>query len=85
MLVKEYAKREGLEYAEFEGFWKGESEVRGVLGNVAEVVRQVGIVQGVAGDEVRKVVERVEAERREREKLRMQKEVELEKLASKKQ
>ena len=84
MLVKEYAKREGLEYAEFQGFWAGESEVRGVLGNVAEVVRQIGIVQGVAGEEVRKVVERVEGERREREKLRLHQAAELEKLVAEK-
>jgi sphingolipid 8-(E)-desaturase len=43
-MVKEYAKEQGLEYAEF-GFIKGNEEVRGVM---REVARQVGIVKMVA-------------------------------------
>ncbi|KAF8592037.1 fatty acid/sphingolipid desaturase [Ramaria rubella] len=43
-MVKEYAKDQGLEYAEF-GFVEGNEEVRGVL---REVARQVGIVKMVA-------------------------------------
>ena len=48
-MVKEYAKEQGLEYAEF-GFVKGNEEVRGVL---REVARQVSIVKMVADAEVR--------------------------------
>jgi delta8-fatty-acid desaturase len=44
IMVKEYAKEQGLEYAEF-GFAKGNEEVRGVL---REVARQVRIVKMVA-------------------------------------
>jgi sphingolipid 8-(E)-desaturase len=40
-LVKEYAEREGLEYAEF-GFVAGNAEVRGVLRHVAEQVSIIG-------------------------------------------
>lgn len=47
-MAKEYAKEQGLEYAEF-GFIKGNEEVRGVL---REVARQVGIVKMVADAEV---------------------------------
>ncbi|KDQ63467.1 hypothetical protein JAAARDRAFT_29485 [Jaapia argillacea MUCL 33604] len=42
-LVKEFAKEQGLEYAEF-GFVEGNSEVRGVLKSVAEQVKIMGIV-----------------------------------------
>ncbi|GJE87650.1 fatty acid/sphingolipid desaturase [Phanerochaete sordida] len=42
-LVKEYAEKEGLEYAEF-GFIDGNSEVRGVLRQVAEQAKIVGMV-----------------------------------------
>ncbi|KIJ45688.1 hypothetical protein M422DRAFT_59827 [Sphaerobolus stellatus SS14] len=43
LLVKEYAKEQGLEYAEF-GFIKGNSDVRGVLREVAKQVRIVKMV-----------------------------------------
>ncbi|KAI0815056.1 fatty acid desaturase-domain-containing protein [Irpex lacteus] len=42
-LVKEFAKEQGLEYAEF-GFFDGNSEVRGVLREVANQVKIVGMV-----------------------------------------
>lgn len=48
-MVKQYAKEQGLEYAEF-GFLKGNEEVRGVL---KEVARQVGIVKMVADAEIK--------------------------------
>ena len=48
-MVKQYAKEQGLEYAEF-GFFKGNEEVRGVL---KEVARQVGIVKMVADAEIK--------------------------------
>jgi delta8-fatty-acid desaturase len=41
--VKEYAREQGLEYAEF-GFLKGNGEVLGVLKEVAEQARIVGMV-----------------------------------------
>lgn len=41
--MKEYAKEQGLEYAEF-GFIKANGEVLGVLKDVAEQVKIVGIV-----------------------------------------
>jgi sphingolipid 8-(E)-desaturase len=43
VLVKEFAKEQGLEYAEF-GFVDGNSEVRGVLRDVAHQVKLVGMV-----------------------------------------
>lgn len=43
LLVKEFAKERGLEYAEF-GFFQGNQEVRGVLKQVAEQARIVGMV-----------------------------------------
>jgi delta8-fatty-acid desaturase len=43
LLVKEYAKEQGLKYAEF-GFLKGNGEVLGVLKDVAEQARIVGMV-----------------------------------------
>ena len=42
-LVKEFAKENGLEYAEF-GFIEGNGEVRGVLKQVADQVKIVGMV-----------------------------------------
>ncbi|KDQ09772.1 hypothetical protein BOTBODRAFT_164471 [Botryobasidium botryosum FD-172 SS1] len=42
-LVKEFAKEQGLEYAEF-GFWEGNEEVLGVLRGVAEQVKIMGKV-----------------------------------------
>lgn len=43
LIVKEFAKQQGLEYCEF-GFFEGNSEVRGVLRQVAEQVKIVGMV-----------------------------------------
>jgi len=43
MLVKEFAKEQGLEYAEF-GFVEGNKDVRNVLKSVADQVKIVGIV-----------------------------------------
>ncbi|KAI0695151.1 fatty acid desaturase-domain-containing protein [Cytidiella melzeri] len=43
VLVKEFAEEQGLEYAEF-GFVDGNSEVRGVLRDVAHQVKIVGMV-----------------------------------------
>jgi sphingolipid 8-(E)-desaturase len=43
VLVKEFARDQGLEYAEF-GFIEGNNEVRGVLKQVAEQVKIVGMV-----------------------------------------
>jgi len=43
MLVKKFAKEQGLEYAEF-GFLEGNRDVRNVLKSVAEQVKIVGIV-----------------------------------------
>lgn len=54
LLVKQFAKERGLEYAEF-GFVQGNREVRGVLKGVAEQVRIMGMV---AREEVREAVER---------------------------
>ena len=42
-LVKKYAEEEGLEYAEF-GFVEGNQDVRGVLRQVADQVKIVGMV-----------------------------------------
>lgn len=42
-LVKEFAKEQGLEYAEF-GFLNGNQEVRGVLREVANQVKIIGMV-----------------------------------------
>ena len=42
-MVKEFAKENGLEYAEF-GFIEGNGEVRGVLKQVADQVKIVGMV-----------------------------------------
>ena len=47
-LVKQFAKEQGLEYAEF-GFFDGNGEVRGVLRSVAEQVR---VIHRVAEGEV---------------------------------
>lgn len=43
ILVKQYAKEQGLVYAEF-GFIKGNGEVLDVLKAVADQVRLVGVV-----------------------------------------
>jgi len=43
LLVKEFAKEQGLEYYEF-GFFEGNEEVRGVLRQVAEQVKFIGVV-----------------------------------------
>ena len=43
MLVKEFAKERGLEYAEF-GFVEGNAEVRGTLRQVADQFKIVGMV-----------------------------------------
>lgn len=43
VLVKEFAKERGLEYAEF-GFVDGNAEVRGTLKQVADQLRIVGMV-----------------------------------------
>lgn len=43
MLVKDFAKEQGLEYAEF-GFVEGNEEVRGVLRQVAHQAKIVGMV-----------------------------------------
>ncbi|CCM05206.1 uncharacterized protein FIBRA_07415 [Fibroporia radiculosa] len=43
LIVKDYAKEQGLEYAEF-GFVEGNADVRGVLKSVAEQVKIVGMV-----------------------------------------
>ena len=44
-LVKEFAREQGLEYAEF-GFIEGNQEVRGVLKSVAQQAKVVGMVAG---------------------------------------
>ncbi|KAH9944294.1 fatty acid/sphingolipid desaturase [Epithele typhae] len=43
LIVKEYAKERGLEYAEF-GFVEGNGEVRGVLKQVADQIKIIGMV-----------------------------------------
>jgi len=43
ILAKEFAKEQGLEYAEF-GFFEGNREVRGVLGEVARQAKIMGMV-----------------------------------------
>lgn len=43
LLVKQFAKEQGLEYAEF-GFIEGNKDVRGVLKKVADQVKIVGMV-----------------------------------------
>ena len=43
LLVKQFAKEQGLEYAEF-GFVEGNQEVRSVLKQVAQQVQLVGMV-----------------------------------------
>ncbi|TBU63846.1 fatty acid/sphingolipid desaturase [Dichomitus squalens] len=43
LIVKEYAKERGLEYAEF-GFADGNAEVRGVLKEVADQIKIIGMV-----------------------------------------
>jgi delta8-fatty-acid desaturase len=49
-LVKGFAEREGLEYAEF-GFVEGNAEVRGVLRHVAKQVTIMGqVANGMAED-----------------------------------
>ena len=53
LLVKEFAKEQGLEYAEF-GFVDGNKEVRGVLKQVAD---QVKIMAMVADAEVKEAME----------------------------
>jgi len=55
VLVKEFAREEGLVYAEF-GFFRGNQEVVGVLRGVAEQVRLIG---RVAEGEVREMMGRV--------------------------
>lgn len=49
-LVKEFAREQGLEYAEF-GFIKGNGDVLGVLKDVAEQARLVGMVARAEIDE----------------------------------
>ena len=53
-LVKEFAKQEGLTYAEF-GFIDGNQEVIGVLKNVAE---QVKILREVAKSEAKETLDK---------------------------
>lgn len=53
LLVKRFAAEQGLEYAEF-GFVAGNREVIGVL---ADVASQVGVVGMVARSEVKKAIE----------------------------
>lgn len=53
-MVKEFAKEQGLEYAEF-GFTEGNGEVLSVL---KEVAQQARIVQMVANEEVKHAVEK---------------------------
>jgi sphingolipid 8-(E)-desaturase len=55
-MVKEFAKEQGLVYAEF-GFREGNDEVVGVLRGVAEQVRLVGMV---AESEVREKMGKLE-------------------------
>ncbi|OSD03169.1 fatty acid/sphingolipid desaturase [Trametes coccinea BRFM310] len=52
LIVKEYAKERGLEYAEF-GFVEGNGEVRGVLKQVADQIKIVGMV---ADSEIREAM-----------------------------
>lgn len=52
MLVKEYAKERGLEYAEF-GFVEGNEEVNGVLKQVAD---QLKIISMVADSEIKEAM-----------------------------
>ena len=51
-LVKEFAKERGLEYAEF-GFVEGNGEVTGVLKQVADQIKIIGMV---ADSEVREAM-----------------------------
>jgi sphingolipid 8-(E)-desaturase len=51
-LVKEFAKEQGLEYAEF-GFFEGNGEVRNTLRGVADQVR---IMKMVADSEIREAI-----------------------------
>ena len=53
-LVKEFAKEQGLQYAEF-GFVEGNAEVRGVLRQVAEQMR---IMRMVADTNIRECIEK---------------------------
>lgn len=53
-MVKEFAKEQGLEYAEF-GFIQGNGEVLTVL---KEVAQQARIVQMVASEEVKHALEK---------------------------
>ena len=52
LIVKEFAKERGLEYAEF-GFVEGNGEVRGVLKQVADQLKIVGMV---ADSEIREAM-----------------------------
>jgi sphingolipid 8-(E)-desaturase len=54
LLVKEFAKEQGLEYAEF-GFIKGNNEVRSTLRGVADQLR---IMKIVADSEIREAMNR---------------------------
>jgi sphingolipid 8-(E)-desaturase len=44
MLVKAWTKERGLTYSEFSGFVKGNNIVRGVLKDVAEQIKVIGMV-----------------------------------------
>lgn len=55
LLVKQFAKEQGLAYAEF-GFIRGNGEVLGVLKRVAEQARIVGMV---AHTEIQKAMNKV--------------------------
>ena len=52
LIVKEFAKERGLEYAEF-GFVEGNGEVTGVLKQVADQIKIIGMV---ADSEVREAM-----------------------------
>lgn len=51
-LVKEFAKEQGLEYAEF-GFFEGNGEIRNTLRGVAD---QLKIMKMVADSEIREAI-----------------------------
>ena len=53
LLVKEFAREQGLEYAEF-GFVEGNREVRGVLRGVAQQVRNMKMV---ADENIKEAIE----------------------------
>lgn len=57
LLVKEFAAEQGLEYAEF-GFVEGNQEVLGVLREVANQARIMGMVAKGETDEMRLAAEK---------------------------